>query len=159
MDCPPKKWLLRREVVTVEMWPLVEFRLHLFKTKSLLFCQTTCLLSRISNVTNKQKMNSQNVRLPNYQKAQLQSVSIFSKFVHPLLLWYLLSYPHLPYMFWSVILVVVPTVWILISFVTQFLKFNLSVTFNRLSQGSCCIKTYRNLFHVFFVLTLLFYPT
>ena len=43
----------------------------------------------------------------------------------------------------------VPTVWIWINFVTQHLKTNLSVFFTHLSQGTCCIKAYHNLFYVF----------
>ena len=46
-------------------------------------------------------------------------------------------------------LVAVPTVWILTRFVTQLPKSNLSVTFSHRSQGSSCIKAYRNLFYGF----------
>ena len=97
-------------------------------------------------------MNSENVRLPNYQKAQLQSFSIFSKFVHPLVFaesfkpsLHVLS----THFYVSPNLVAVPTVSILITLVTQLLRSNLSITFTHLSQGSSCIKAYRNLFMFF----------
>ena len=100
-------------------------------------------------------MNSENVRLPNYQKAQLQSFSIFSKFVHPLVFaesfkpsLHVLS----THFYVSPNLVAVPTVSILITLVTQLLRSNLSITFTYLSQGSSCIKAYRNLFYVFWFL-------
>ena len=78
----------------------------------------------IWNVTNNKNELWKPARLTSLQKTRLQSVSIFSKFVHPFLLLYLLCYPYIlsPFcadIFVSLNLVAVSTVWILKNFVTQ----------------------------------------
>ena len=65
------------------------------------------------------KMNLKTVRLTRFQKPQLQSVSIFFKFVHLWLHLYSLCHLYLTLTFWAVIfvslnLVAVSAVWILI---------------------------------------------
>ena len=80
----------------------------------------------IWNVTNNKNELWKPATLTSLQKTRLQSVSIFSKFVHPFLLLYLLCYPYIlsPFcadIFVSLNLVAVSTVWILKNFVTRLL--------------------------------------
>ena len=58
----------------------------------------------ISIVTNNKNELWKTVRLTSFQKPQLQSVSIFFKFVHPCFLFYLLCYLNIPLTFRAVIL-------------------------------------------------------
>ena len=74
------------------------------------------------------KMNFwKTAELTNFKKRQLQSVSVFFKFVHPFLLLHLLCYFYLLFMFWAVILMFhlvwwrFPQIWIVINLVAQLL--------------------------------------
>ena len=58
----------------------------------------------ISIITNNKNELWKTVRLISFQKPQLQSVSIFVKFVHPFFLFYLLCYLYIPLTFRAVIL-------------------------------------------------------
>ena len=65
--------------------------------------------------------------LTNFKKRQLQSVSVFFKFVHPFFLLHLLCYFYLLFTFWVVIFMFhlvwwrFPQIWIVINLVTQLL--------------------------------------
>ena len=62
----------------------INFRKYLWMTKSQLWVSNKCLASTKSNVTKSDNELWKTVRLRGFQKPQLQSISIFFKFVHVL---------------------------------------------------------------------------
>ena len=62
----------------------INFRKYLWMTKSELWVSNKCLASTKSNVTKNDNELWKTVRLRGFQKPQLQSISIFFKFVHVL---------------------------------------------------------------------------
>lgn len=68
---------------------------YLVNDKIAALYQKIYLASIASNVTDNKSELWKTVRLANFQKPQLQSISIFLRFVHPCLLYYLLCYPHI----------------------------------------------------------------
>ena len=62
----------------------INFRKYLWMTKSQLWVSNKCLASTKSNVTKNDNELWKTVRLRGFQKPQLQSISIFFKFVHVL---------------------------------------------------------------------------
>ena len=85
--------------------------------------------SIISNVTNNKYEIWKTVKLTSFQKRQLQSVLIFFKFVHPCLLFYLLSYL---YLFWCFEPLFLWLLNLLINFATKLL---LVTSFSKLDPG------------------------
>ena len=115
-------------VATVHPCLLCNFRNYSWMTKPYLLVKQICLSSIISNHIKcyyKQKQTLNNCWLSSFQKPVLQSISIFFNFFHPWLLLYwsiLLCYFYLLLRFWlfvSLNLVAVPTVWILFNLARQ----------------------------------------
>lgn len=96
----------------------VELEKLLFNEESTALSNKICLQSIISIVTSNKNELRETVVLTRFQKRQLQSVLILFRFLHPFLnllrdLYFLSSY-----CYFSLNLVTIPSVWILINFVT-----------------------------------------